>query len=178
MHFQGRAHTSPQIKQQDSWKEDLKSFELFTTSPGDTRATHFPTITTIPSQHNTTRFAPHTKPETAHSFESSSLTDLSWNDVQSSCRTIRSNKPMQTRLPAGSQYPKKPPRLAVLASSLALLLVPPVLPGRQGSPGSLGSRVQGFASLRLFVRQCTQSTWQLLGEFSTKANKEWKLCIL
>lgn len=38
---------------------------------------------------------------------------------------------MQTRLPAGSQYPKKPPSLAVLASSLALLLVPPVLPWKQ-----------------------------------------------
>lgn len=36
---------------------------------------------------------------------------------------------MQTRLPAGSQYPKKPPSPAVLASSL--LLVPPVPLGRQ-----------------------------------------------
>lgn len=41
-----------------------------------------------------TRFAQHTKSETfkTHSFESPSPVNLSWNAVQSTCKTIRSNK--------------------------------------------------------------------------------------
>lgn len=128
MHFQERAHASPPIKQWDSWKVDLKSPELFTTSPGDTRATHFPTIPTTPSQHNTTRFAQLTP-------VSPLVPQISAAMMFKAAAAEPSGPTMQTRLPAGSQYPKKPPSPAVLASPLSLLLVLPVL-GRQSSLGA------------------------------------------